>query len=110
MIIDQLPYQIYPINNIHINNVRTNKIPRPPKPITEEFMDFCYANPIKVLFSDCFHFCCKMILGHERIADQRNEPTGISRIVRNRHNHTITPTSDITKMRLSVRITAETCI
>jgi hypothetical protein len=86
MIIDQLPYQIYPINNIHINNVRTNKIPRPPKPITEEFMDFCYANPIKVLFSDCFHFCSKDTWArtHRR---STNEPTGISRIVRNRTPH-----------------------
>lgn len=79
--IERLPCQIYPVTNIN-----QPIIPTPPKPITEKFMDFCFANPFKALFSDCFSYCSKDTYArtHRR---STNELTGINRIVRNRAPH-----------------------
>ena len=79
--IEGLPSQIYPVTNIN-----QPIIPTPPKPITEEFMDFCFTNPFTVLFSECFSYCSKDTYArtHRR---STNELTGINRIVRNRAPH-----------------------
>lgn len=86
MKINQIPHQIYTVHDILTTNIPKNNIPKPPTPITEQFMDFCYANPFKALFSDCFSFCSTntSTRTHRR---STNEPTGISRIVRNRAPH-----------------------
>lgn len=79
--IDRIPCRIYPVQDINIT-----QIPRPQEHIIEQFMDFCYAHPVKALISDCFSFCSKDNWART-YRKSTNEPTGISRIVRNRAPH-----------------------